>query len=71
MVRIYNRTLQKRVYTLANGSTLRLLPHTESNPMGESLISTNLINEDLQRGVLKIISIKKSSGDEKTKGGTN
>lgn len=65
MVVITNKTNRQRVYTLANGVTLRVAPLGKSEQIKDELVNTGIIKSDAKAGVIDIASVSYENKDAK------
>lgn len=65
MVVVTNKTNRQRIYTLANGVTLRVAPLGKSEPIKDELVATGIIKSDEKAGVIDIASVSYENKDAK------
>lgn len=71
MVRVLNKTAHQRIYTLTDGTTLRVGAYTHSDLFEDKLICSH-IKSDEKAGVVSVASVshaKEEDTDKSNKGG--
>lgn len=70
MVKIINKTSHQRIYTLTNGSTLRVGAFNYSKPFEDNLICSHIKSDEVA-GVIEIMCVSHDKYDDtkKEKGG--
>ena len=66
MVKILNKTSHQRIYTLTDGTTLRVGAYGSSKPFEDSLISSH-IKSDEKAGVISVESVSYAKENDDTK----
>ena len=66
MVKVLNKTSHQRIYTLKDGTTLRVGAYKSSNPFEDSLICSHL-ESDAKAGVVSIDSVSYATENNDTK----
>lgn len=72
MVKVLNKTSHQRIYTLTDGTTLRVGAYGSSKPFEDSLVCSH-IKSDEKAGVVSVESVSYAKDDKDTKsnkGGT-
>ena len=71
MVKVINKTSHQRIYTLTDGSTLRVGAFDYSKPFEDELVCSHL-ESDEKAGVVEVISVSHNKeNDTKTEKGGN
>lgn len=68
MVKVLNKTSHQRIYTLADGSTLRVNAFNYSKPFEDKLVCSHL-KSDETAGVVEVISVSHIKEDTKVEKG--
>ena len=65
MVKVINKTSHQRIYTLTDGSTLRVPAHMSSEPLEDKLICSH-IKGDEEAGVVSVEGVSYTKTDNGT-----
>lgn len=63
MVTVINKTAHQRIYTLTDGSTLRVGAFSQSDPFEDNLVCSHLRSDD-SIGVVEVVSVSHDKEDD-------
>lgn len=63
MVKVINKTSHQRIYTLTDGSTLRVGAFDYSKPFEDKLVCSHL-ESDEKAGVVEVVSVSHNKEDD-------